>query len=654
MCGIAGIVNTDAGRPVDVDLLGRMCARLYHRGPDDQGIFHRGPVGLGVRRLSIIDLATGHQPILNESGTVAVVLNGEIYNFRELRRRLEAAGHRFTSQSDTEVIVHLYEEHGVEVVQHLRGMFAFALWDDERQRLLLARDRLGKKPLHYAQLPDRFVFASEIKAVLQDPAVSTAIDLRAVDAYLAFQFIPHPFTIYQTIRKLPPAHRLIWERGHVRIEPYWRLDFSRKTPVRDGELGEALRERLAEATRLRLISDVPLGALLSGGVDSSAIVALMAQTMDQPVETFSVGFAEEQYNELPYAGRVAVQFGTRHRQVLVTPDLAGILPHLVWHYDEPFADKSAVPTFYVCRVARRHVTVVLTGDGGDEAFAGYDKYGFGRGQRCWTSLPGTVRRMLTRRLLTPLLDGRRSDHVRLLTRLARSLLPYADAVFYPEFFNGYGRHALYQPWMRTALAGLPSPIAGLVAEGTERLDDPVDLMQWLDYHWYLPGDLLVKVDIASMACSLEARSPFLDHHVVEFCAALPPQVKTDGRRRKIALREAFRGLLPDAILDRPKRGFSIPLGAWLRGPLAVRARELLLDEPKGLREFFDLAAIRRLFDAHMSGRRNHAHRLWALMIFAEWYRLMVEQRGYMTSPPPLPEHEPMLVHRDISPDDWRR
>jgi asparagine synthase (glutamine-hydrolysing) len=654
MCGIAGMVQRDPSQQADQALLQRMCTSLHHRGPDAQGLFLRGPVGLGSRRLSIIDLATGQQPIFNESGNIAVILNGEIYNFRELRPTLEAKGHRFATRTDTEVIVHLYEEYGVDAVHRLRGMFALALWDGERQRLLLARDRVGKKPLFYADLPDRLLFASEIKAILQDPEVSTAIDLQALDAYLAFQFIPHPLTIYQAVRKLPPAHRLIWEQGDVTIEPYWRLDFSRKTPIRADELGEALRARLAEATQSRLISDVPLGALLSGGVDSSAVVALMAQAMDRPVQTFSVGFAEEAYNELPYARQVAQRFATDHHEMLVTPDVAGLLPRLVWQYDEPFADQSAVPTLYVARMASRHVTVVLNGDGGDEAFAGYDKYRFSRWQRAWADLPAPLRHAMARRLLAPLHTGRSGGATPLLTRLARWLLPYADAIFYPEFFDTHRRSTLYQPWVRASLAGHASPMAPLVAAGLEHLEDPVDLMQWLDYQWYLPGDLLVKMDIASMACSLEARSPFLDHQVIEFCAALPSMVKTDGRARKIALRDAFRGLLPDAILDRPKQGFSIPLRAWLRGPLAALARDLLVDRPRGVQEFFDLAAIRRMYEAHVSGRRNHAHRLWALMLFAQWYRLFIEQHAYTMAPPPFPDYEPLPVHGDVSTDHRRR
>jgi asparagine synthase (glutamine-hydrolysing) len=653
MCGIAGMVQRGPSQQSDPVLLERMCTSLRHRGPDDQGILLQGPVGLGNRRLSIIDLTNGHQPIFNESGSIAVVLNGEIYNFRELRPALEAKGHRFTTKTDTEVVVHLYEEYGVDAVQRLRGMFALALWDGERQRLLLARDRVGKKPLFYADLLDRLLFASEIKAILQDPEVPTAIDLQALDAYLAFQFIPHPLTIYQAIRKLPPAHRLIWEQGEVTIEPYWQLDFSRKSPIRDGELAEALRAQLEEATQLRLISDVPLGALLSGGVDSSVVVALMSKAMDRPVQTFSIGFAEEAYNELPYAQQMAQRFATDHHEMLVTADVSGILPRLVWQYDEPFADKSAVPTLYVAHMASRHVTVVLNGDGGDEAFAGYDKYRFGRWQRAWADLPASLRRTLARRLLAPLQKGPGGGTMRLLTRLAHSLLPFADAIFYSEFFDGYGRATLYQPWVRSALADRPSPMAALVSEGLEHLDDPVDLTQWLDYQWYLPGDLLVKMDIASMACSLEARSPFLDHQVIEFCAALPSAVKTDGRARKIALREAFRGLLPDTILDRPKQGFSIPLRAWLRGPLAALAWELLVEQPRGVQEFFDLAAIRRMFDAHVSGRRNHAHRLWALMLFAQWYRLMIEQQAYKMAPPPFPDYEPLPVHGHVSPDHRR-
>ena len=654
MCGIAGFVQRDPSHQADQTLLQCMCSILGHRGPDDQGFFMQGPVGLGSRRLSIIDLTSGHQPIFNESGRVAVVLNGEIYNFQELRPELEAKGHRFTTQTDTEVVVHLYEECGVEAVQRLRGMFALALWDGDRQRLLLARDRVGKKPLFYACLPDRFLFASEIKAILQDHEVPTAIDVAAMDAYLAFQFIPHPLTIYQAIRKLPPAHLLVWEQGEVTIEPYWHLDFARKIPIHDHEVAEALCAQLEEATRVRLTSDVPLGALLSGGLDSSAVVALMSRIMDRPVQTFSLGFAEEAYNELPYARQVAQRFATDHHEMLVSADVSGILPRLVWQYDEPFADKSAVPTLYLAQMASRHVRVVLNGDGGDEAFAGYDKYRLGRWQRAWAHLPAGLRRTLARRLLAPLLSNSGGCTTWLLTQLAHTLLPYAEAIFYPEFFDGYGRATLYQPWVREALAGSTSPMAALVSEGLEHLDDPVDLMQWLDYQWYLPGDLLVKMDIASMACSLEARSPFLDHRVIEFCAALPSTLKTDGHARKIVLRDAFRGLLPAAILDRPKQGFSIPLRAWLRGPLAALARELLVEQPQGVREFFDLAAIRRMLEAHVSGRRNHAHRLWALMLFAQWYRLMIEQQAYTMAPPPFPDYEPLSIHGHVSPDHRRR
>jgi asparagine synthase (glutamine-hydrolysing) len=340
--------------------------------------------------------------------------------------------------------------------------------------------------------------------------------------------------------------------------------------------------------------------------------------------------------------------------MLVSADVAGILPRLAWQYDEPFADKSAVPTLYVAQMASRHVSVVLNGDGGDEAFAGYDKYRFGRWQRAWAYLPTGLRRTLARRLLAPLQNESGSGTSWLLTQLAHTLLPYAEAIFYPEFFDASGRATLYQPWVRAALIDCASPMAALVAEGLDHLDDPVDLMQWLDYQWYLPGDLLVKTDMASMACSLEARSPFLDHRVIEFCAALPAAVKTDGYARKIVLRKAFRGLLPDAILDRPKQGFSIPLRAWLRGPLAAMAWDLLVDQPRGIREFFDLAVIRRMLEAHVSGRRNHAHRLWALMLFAQWYRLMIEQQAYKMAPPPFPDYEPLPIHGDVSPNHRRR
>jgi asparagine synthase (glutamine-hydrolysing) len=626
MCGIAGKVHTDPARPVEAPLLRRMTAALAHRGPDDEQVYLDGRVGLGIRRLAIIDVGGGRQPMTNEDASVWVVLNGEIYNFRELRDELLVAGHTFRTRSDTEVILHLYEALGFGLLARLRGMFAFALWDARRQRLLLARDRLGKKPLLYASLPNGLVFASELGALLHDPAVDRRIDLEALDAYLRCQAIPSPRTIYTGVRKLPPGHALVWEGGSTRLERYWSLTFTPKTRAAAPEVRQHIRDLLEESVRLRLESDVPLGVLLSGGIDSTAVAAVMARQLGQPVQTFSVGFEEEGYNELPLARRMATGIGAEHHEAVVKLDVAEILPVLARHFGEPFADKSAVPTYCVTRMAGQMLKVALSGDGGDEAFAGYLRYLPSRMQVPGGRLPAERRRWvegLLRRALSV-------ESGPLGGRLARQglefLAPPARSILFPEFFAGYRLRTLYREEVRRAVdAAWEEEVLGRWRGLPADMDD-LDAALALDYGLYLPETLLAKMDIASMANSLEVRSPFLDHVLLEYAATIPGGLKVAGGTTKTLLRDTVRDLLPREILHGPKRGFSAPVGKWLRGPLRPYAEEMLL-HPRGIPEFFRAAAVRALWDAHQSGRENHAMRLWALLVFEVWFRTWMDGNG---------------------------
>lgn len=627
MCGIAGKVYRDPARPVEVGVLRAMCGAMAHRGPDDEQLFLDAGVGLGMRRLAVIDLAGGRQPMASEDKRVRAICNGEIYNFRALREELLAGGHRLETRSDVEVLPHLYEREGAGCVARLRGMFAFALWDAGARRLVLARDRLGKKPLVYAPLPDGLVFASELSALLLDPAVDRTLDLEALDAYLRCQAVPAPRTIYRGVRKLPPGHLLVWEDGRLRSEPYWRLDFTRKAAARPEERRARLRELLTESLRLRLVSDVPLGVLLSGGVDSTTLAALAARELAQPVETFSVGFAEAGYSELPAARRVAEHLGARHHEATVTLDVPSLLPTLARHYGEPFADKSAVPTYAVTRMARGSLTVALAGDGGDEAFAGYPRYLTSGFTRRLPFGPGKRRRLgrgLLRRALA--LDASRSE-ARLARHALEPLAPPARSVLFPEFFPGHALAKLYRPEVRAAVAGRwEAEVLGRWDAVPEELDD-LDAALCLDYGLYLPETLLVKMDVASMANSLEVRAPFLDHQLVEFAASLPAEAKIAGGVGKAILRDLARDLVPPEILAAPKRGFSAPVAAWLRGPLRSFAEATLLREAKGLPAYFQPQAVRALWEAHQSGRENHAMRLWALLVFEVWYRTCVGGAG---------------------------
>jgi asparagine synthase (glutamine-hydrolysing) len=627
MCGIAGQVRAD-GAPVSHQMLNAMCALIEHRGPDSRGIHVDGPVGLGIQRLRVIDLETGDQPIFNEDRSIAVVLNGEIYNFRELREQLIRSGHTFRTKCDTEVIVHLYEERGPRCVEALSGMFAFALWDGRQRQLLLARDRVGKKPLFYSHRNGTLSFSSELRSVMADPEIPRELDHEALDCYYAYQYVPAPLSVFRAVSKLPPATTLVWNDGGIQLNRYWRLDYSAKRSGDPRELAEELRAQIRAAVRRRMIADVPLGAFLSGGVDSSAVVAAMAEQSSQPVKTFSIGFDVEAFNELKYARQVAELLSTDHHEYTVHPSAIDLLPQIVRQYGEPFADSSAIPSFYLAELARRHVTVALNGDGGDESFAGYNRYVSNNiAARLERRLPASGRRLLSAigdRLPTNADERSTLNRVR---RLSRSLSVDAPTRYTRNvsFFDQAARDQLYTSEYRALVAS--SPAADMIrdpwlaASGTS----PVDILVEVDVETYLPGDLLVKMDIATMAYSLEARSPLLDHELMEFAASVPARLKLRGLERKVLLRRAVREWLPDEILDRPKMGFGVPLPAWFRGELRGYVTDVLLDPGTLGRGYFREEYIRSLIDRHVSGTEDCSPRLWALLVGELWHREFVDR-----------------------------
>jgi asparagine synthase (glutamine-hydrolysing) len=626
MCGICGIADSSGSAP-DGAVLRRMNRAIQHRGPDGEGYYERGGAGLAMRRLAIIDVAGGDQPIFNEDQTIAIVYNGECYNYQELRAGLDKKNHRFTTNSDTECIVHLYEDRGDDCVQALRGMFAFALWDERRQRLLIARDRLGKKPMHYAERDGRLYFASELPALLCALPHQPEIDLQAMDDFLSLQYIPEPHTIYKDVYKLPAGCLLIWERGQLSIESYWHPSYEPKHSATEGELVEELRSIARDAVRMRLISEVPLGVHLSGGIDSSIVVALMAEASSGPVKTFSVGFDETKFSELPFARAVAQRYGTDHHEFTLSfGDIPATLETLLAHFGEPFADPSALPLFHLSRLTREHVTVALNGDGGDESFAGYQRYWLDGYADNYLRLPGLV----TRRLV-PSLAGLFTDRsagpvgsslingIKRLPQLAE-IDPRASLLRWGSYFSAGHKRALWRPELSAALA-LEHAEQHLVelyeqAPARTRLDRTL----YADIKSYLPGDLLVKADRMTMASSLEGRSPFLDHVLVEWAARLPLKHKLRGRQGKVLLRKAFTDLLPPEVLTHGKQGFGIPVGAWLRGPLEGWARLTLLAPESPLAAWFQRPALERLLAEHHAGKQDHGKRLWALACLAIWAR----------------------------------
>ena len=626
MCGIVGIVRNDHS-DVDQALVQRMCAAIRHRGPDDDGFYFMGPVGFGMRRLSIIDVKGGAQPIHNQDRTAWIVFNGEIYNYRQLRDQLEKLGHAFYTNSDTEAIVHAYDQYGADCPKHLRGMFAFAIWDERTQELFLARDRVGKKPILYAQVNGQFVFGSEFSALLQHPDISKDIDVEALNQYLSFMCVPAPLTAYQAIRKLEPGHSLRYRKGEIKIERYWQPDFSQKLDISEQEAGERAIEILRDAVKVRLMSDVPLGAFLSGGIDSSAVVALMSQESSAPVKTFSIGFEEQDFSELHHARRVAEHVGAEHHEFIVRPDALEVLPILVEHYGEPYADSSAVPTYYVARETRKHVTVALNGDGGDESFAGYERYAAMRLAEQYHRIPAMLRDNVMRQAieLIPSSETQRS-RVRDVKRFVEAAsLPKAERYLrWVSVFDSQAKQDLYTENFKRETRG--DSAAGIIDPWFARANGSgiVDAALLTDIMTYLPNDLLVKVDIATMANSLEARSPFLDHHVIEFAASLPEKYKLRGLTTKYLLKRVLKKLLPAENLGRRKMGFGVPIGHWFRGKLQPFLRETILSESALKRGLFKPEAVKKLVELHTGSERDFSHQLWTLLMLELWFQRFID------------------------------
>ncbi len=615
MCGIAGIATRDGVREGDAHLADAMLRSLAHRGPDDQYMVGVAKAWLGARRLSIIDVEGGRQPLTDESGLILATQNGEIYNYVELREELERKGHVFQTRSDTETIVHLYEEYGTQFVQHMRGMFAIAIWDGRVDRLVLTRDRLGKKPLYWKLANGRLTYGSELKAILQDPEVERVVDREALDLYLQYQYVPAPWTILRAVSKLPPASILIWDGDEPTIERYWTPSYEPKTR-RDFQ--EDIEEGLTiirEAVRLRLRSDVPVGVFLSGGMDSSVVTALMAEESSQPVRTFSIGFENETYDELRYARAVADRYGTVHTEEIVRLDAIALLPDLADHFDEPFADSSAVPTFRVSQLAAEHLKVVLTGDGGDESFGGYARYRVNSIFGAFDRIPGPLLRAAARAgraAATPL--GSRS-------RLRRRLT-IAEGLFGLESDERYIRQMTNFDKMDRSnlMVGANESTPYLLRVLREGPVDKIDRLLRSDLLTYLPEDLLVKMDRATMANSLEARSPLLDHKLVEFLAKLPTDRKIEGKTTKVLLRVIAKRLMPAAHVDRPKMGFGAPIGDWFRGPLGDRFEEIVLAPDAASRDHLDQSTARALLTAHRSQQAENDAQLWSLLMFELWAR----------------------------------
>jgi asparagine synthase (glutamine-hydrolysing) len=643
MCGIAGIVSTARGERIDPATIHRMCEVIVHRGPDDEGVFVKDGVGLGMRRLSIIDISGGHQPVFNEDRTVWVVFNGEIYNFPQLREDLLRRGHQFSTHTDTEVIVHLYEEMGAECVNKLRGMFAFALYDERRRRLLLARDRLGKKPLHYAlqsvgSNAEQLFFASEIKSILTAAPELARINNQALLRYMYFGYIPDPLTAFTAIQKLPPGHLLQFENGKIDVRQYWDLpQYGAHPPRNEEECLEELEHRLAEAVRIRLIADVPLGALLSGGTDSSTVVALMARASSKPVKTFAVGFRDQDFNEAPYARMVAEKYGTDHHELIVEPDVLETVRTLTSLLEEPFGDSSMLPTYYVSCLARKHVTVALSGDGGDEIFAGYDRYRIHLKRQVFENIPGWVRRFYREQIYPRLpadMRGKKFSYNVSLPWRER----YVDGIsFVPAFERDT---PLLSEDFRAVLRDSGDP-AEVMYRYFDRAPatDPVSQMLYVDTKTYLVADILTKVDRMSMMTSLEVRVPILDHEFVEWATGLPVEWKIRRGRQKYILRKlAERVGVPSQVLDRPKKGFALPLVHWMKHELKDLIMTLLLDPATLQRGYFDPRGVRLLLDEHFRGRRDHSGRIWRLLMLELWHRNYFARIGRETM-----QHEPMNV-----------
>ncbi len=624
MCGICGIFEYERREPFSRQLIERMSETLLHRGPDDGGFYLGEGVGFGFRRLSIIDVQGGHQPIGNEDGSIWVMLNGEIYNYLELRQEMESKGHKFATRSDTETIVHLYEEYGEDCIARLRGMFAIALWDSRRRRLLLARDRVGKKPLFYAKDGKRILFGSELKALLAGNNFSRDVDPQALSDYFSLGYVPAPKTIYRAVRKIQPGHYLVVERGTLREASYWDLSFAETDNFSEEEWCERIRHALYEATRIRLMSDVPLGAFLSGGIDSSAVVATMSQLMNRPTTTCSIGFEEREYNEADYARQVSQQFRTDHHEEIVRPDAASIVDKLAWHFDEPFADSSAIPTYYVSSVARREVTVALGGDGGDENLAGYRRYVFDQ-------IENRLRRFaplaLRQTVFGPL--GRLYPAMAWAPQVFRAKATFQSLSRGPlegyfnsvSIFRPHEKPRLFTSAFHGVLGGYDS--IEVLRQHYDRAGttDQLSRIQYVDIKTYLPDDILTKVDRMSMAVSLEVRAPLLDHHFMEMVARMPSSLKLRGRETKYIFKKALSPILPQDILYRPKQGFAVPLDRWFRNELKEMAQATIFGTDDGI---LDRGYLKKIWNQHQNKSFDRSAYLWAVLMFRKWQQSSTE------------------------------
>lgn len=639
VCGICGKVVFSNQEQLDSNIIQKMTSFLKHRGPDDSGVYLSGNandnskarVGLGHRRLSIIDLSKqAQQPMSNEDQAVWLIFNGEIYNFQDLRIDLEKKGHIFKSKTDSEVIIHLYEDKGVDFVKELRGMFAFAIWDNNKKLLLLARDRVGQKPLYYYSKNGNFVFASEISSLLQDPSIERRVNIESLHCFLTYQYIPAPEAMFLNIKKLPPAHILIWQENKIEIRKYWNLNYNNKIFLGEDEYCERILELLTEATKIRLISDVPLGAFLSGGIDSSAIVAIMSKLSSRPVKTFSIGFKDRTFDELEYAREIAKLFNTEHHEFIVEPNALEILPELIRHFGEPFADSSSIPTYYLSKITRREVTVALNGDGGDESFAGYERYAANKLANIYGLIPKFVRQKMILPLVSKFQESTdKKDFIRNFKKFieADSLPREERYARWMSTFDNQSKQNLYSQDLNSQLKGMNSWDYLLKLYECSGADDFLDSTLFVDVMSYLPGDLLVKVDIASMANSLEARSPFLDHELMEFAASIPSNLKLKGMATKYILKKALSKILPKKILYRKKSGFGVPVGAWFRGDLKKYAYDILLSDMSIKRNYFKKESIKRILDEHVSGKIDHGHRIWSLLNLELWHNNFIDNKS---------------------------
>jgi len=615
MCGIAGIFYFDGTR-VGPDLIQTMCQKLVHRGPDDSGIYIESNIGLGHRRLSIIDLSSkARQPMFNENETVILVFNGEIYNFVELRDSLIRLGHRFQSKTDSEVIIHLYEDYGVGCLEYLEGMFAFVIWDKKKRQLFLARDRLGKKPLYYSLSKNRIVFASEINALKTISDIDFSIDFEALDLYLEYQFIPSPWTIYKGIRKVHPAHYILVDPKKFSTKQYWDVNYCKKLNISFPQAVEEAEEKIQQAVKKRMISDVPLGALLSGGVDSSIVVYFMSKLSNGSVRTFSAGFKEESFNELPYAQKVSQTCKTQHYELIVTSNIQNDLPKIVSQYGEPFADKSMVPSYYICQEARQHVTVALTGDGGDELCLGYDKYKLRRAIKTYMKLPVKLRMKFLGSV------GFLLNKSSLKQKIIRSVMPEYKVLSWDDFWWEHFKLKLYNEEFRKNLnSGFGQErIGNFISKMDISACESEEKLLWADIHNYLPDDLLVKMDVASMAHSLEVRSPFLDHKVIEFFAQIPLKYKLYKGESKYILKKIAEKYLPAEVIYRKKMGFGMPVSQWVKEDFLGLLHNYVV-ENMALWDLFSKDYFFKVLYQHKKGLANHGQRIWAMLVLGIWLK----------------------------------